>query len=170
MTVTTSYGTWNNHGDRWNTTVEATIADAINGGDAEWREAMESTGALDLIAETYRQAINDALPDGVSLSGNDFYGPYDADDAELNIAEIIEGVDLNAIIERHDIPGALEAAEAAADEAEKFARIAESAAVRRAETVLAVVQACGSQVAAAPLLGIGQPTISRLIKKARDGR
>lgn len=170
MTVTTSYGTWLNHGARHNTTVEGTIADAISGGDADWREAMEATGALDLIAAAYRQAVEDALPVGVYLSGNEFYGPSGYDEDELDIAAAVEGIDLNAIIERHDIPGAVEAAEAAAAEADRSAKLATSAAARRAETVLAVVEACGSQVEAARLLGISQPVISRLIKKVRASR
>ena len=104
--VTTDYGTWNNHGDRSNLTLEATVIDFINGGDADWRECVEATGAFDAMVADYRQAINDALPAGVSLCGNQFYGPYHFAgcdwDGELDIAEIIRGVDLTAIVERHD--------------------------------------------------------------------
>lgn len=107
MVTTTSYGTWVNHGDDSNATVEASIADAINGGDKDWRERMESSGAMDDIARDWREAINEALPEGVTLAGNDFYGPaYDADaswEGELKIADVIKGIDLGAIIERHDI-------------------------------------------------------------------
>lgn len=108
MTVTTSYGSWNNNGDRTNLTVEASIADYINGGDAKWRKRVEKTGALDDMAAAYREAINDALPAGVSLNGDEFYGPYyEADhtwDGDLDITEIIEGIDLGEIVEAHD-PG-----------------------------------------------------------------
>lgn len=114
MTTTRDYGTWNNHGDRYNLSVEASIGDAINGGDADWRERMESSGALDRIADDYRDAINDALPRGVALCGNDFYGPAYSEDCDwdgypvtdtggLDIREIVEGVDLGEIIERHDV-------------------------------------------------------------------
>jgi hypothetical protein len=110
MVTTTDYGTWNNHGDRTNTTVAATIADAINGGDAEWRERMDESGALDRIESDYRQAINDALPASVSLCGSEFYGPYYQDDrdwdGELDIAETINGINLFAIVETHDIDNA----------------------------------------------------------------
>lgn len=113
MTTTTSYGTWNNHGDRSNLTVEATVTDFINGGDSEWRERCEKSGAFDAMVDDYRQAIADALPDGVSIAGNDFYGPYYAadkdfdgypvdEDGDLDIAAIIADIDLGEIVDRHD--------------------------------------------------------------------
>jgi hypothetical protein len=114
MTTTTSYGTWNNHGDRGNVTVAASIADAINGGDADWRERMEASGALDRVEDAYRAAIDEALPQGVSLCGNEFIGPYYSDqsieqqmaafdDDEDPIASAVESADLQAIIEAHDV-------------------------------------------------------------------
>ncbi|MFJ4902941.1 hypothetical protein [Streptomyces sp. NPDC088727] len=109
MTTTTSYGTWCNHGDKDNNTMTATILDAINGGDSDWQKRMESSGALERIEDDYRDAINEALPDGVSLVGSDFYGPaYEADyswgDADApDMKEIIQGIDLQKIIERHDV-------------------------------------------------------------------
>ncbi|MFE6000417.1 hypothetical protein ACFQ6C_26710 [Streptomyces sp. NPDC056454] len=107
MTTTTSYGTWNNHGDRTNTSMGASILDAINGGDREWQERMEASGALDRIERDYDAAINEALPDGVSLCGSEFHGPYyEADytwEGKLNIAEIIEDISLQTFIERHDV-------------------------------------------------------------------
>ncbi|MFE9382408.1 hypothetical protein ACFYMO_04090 [Streptomyces sp. NPDC007025] len=110
MTTTTGYGTWCNHGDRFNVSVEASILDAINGGDSEWQQRMETSGALDRIASDYRDAIDNALPEGVHLAGNDFLGPfYPADytwEGELNISEIIEDIDLFAIIQRHDVDNA----------------------------------------------------------------
>lgn len=106
MVTTTGYGTWNNHGDRSNLTVEATIADFINGGDDDWRERIETSGAFEKMAADYRAEINEALPDGVSLCGNEFIGPYyaaDCDwDGDLDISGIIGSVDLGAIVERHD--------------------------------------------------------------------
>lgn len=106
MTTTTDYGTWTNHGDQYSASVEASLADAINGGDAEWLERVETSGAFEEMADDYRKAINAALPEGVALCGDNFIGPYhEADytwEGELNISEIIEGIDLAAIIERHD--------------------------------------------------------------------
>ena len=106
MTTTTSYGAWVNHGDDSNRTVEATVADYIGGGDADWRQRVESSGAFERMVDDYRAAINNALPDGVSLCGNEFYGPYHDDDCtwdgELNISEIIDGIDLAAIVDRND--------------------------------------------------------------------
>jgi hypothetical protein len=106
MITTTSYGTWNNHGDHTNTTIGGTVLDCINGGDAEWRERVESSGALDRMVADYRDAISAALPDSVSLCGDEFTGPYYAKDCEwagdLDIAAIVEAIDLGAIVERHD--------------------------------------------------------------------
>lgn len=112
MTTTTSYGTWNNHGDYNNTTVEATIADVI-GGDSDWRARMEASGALDRIEVDYREAIAAALPEGIVLSGEEFYGPHYTDetiecgltdfDDGAAISEALEGVDLMAIVEAHDV-------------------------------------------------------------------
>lgn len=120
MTTTTGYGTWVNHGDTSNSSVEGTIADYMSGGDREWRERMEAAGACEAIAADYRAAVNGALPAGVSLAGNEFYGPYhdeDCDwDGELGIAGIIESIDLGAIVERHDVDNAVLVAYADAGE------------------------------------------------------
>jgi len=115
ITTTTSYGTWVNHGDRYNVSVEATLTDHINGGGSEWCDRVESTGAFAKMAADYRAAIADALPDSVSLCGDEFIGPaYPEDDewdgyatdedGRLDISACIENadIDLDAIIERHD--------------------------------------------------------------------
>lgn len=112
MTTTTSYGTWYNHTGS-NVTVEADVADYVGGGDREWRERIEADGSFDAMVDDYRQAVNDALPAGVSLAGNDFYGPYyDADkdfdgyptdeDGRLDIAAIIADINLGEIVEKND--------------------------------------------------------------------
>ncbi|MCX4799625.1 hypothetical protein OG497_37860 [Streptomyces sp. NBC_01242] len=109
--TTTSYGTWVNHGDSSSESPEATIADVVNGADREWRERMEAAGAFEKIADDYRDAINEALPDRVSLlRSNEFIGPaYEADYTwadgtdDLDIKEVVEGIDLDKIIERHDV-------------------------------------------------------------------
>lgn len=178
MTTTTEYGTWNNYGDRDNVTVEATIADVVNGADSDWREAMEAAGMFKRIAADYREAINDALPDGVSLARNDFYGPYyEADmdfdgyllneDGELDIPAIIADIDLQEIIERYDIPALLEAERNAAHAAVCAQLEADAKAQARAEAVAKVVQACGGhQSQAAELLGIDRSRVSRMVAKA----
>lgn len=104
MVTTTDYGNWNNHGDHSSTNVETTVGEYI-AGDTEWTERIHATGAFTRVVADYREAINDALPEGVSLQGNDFCGPYYEKDhtweGELNIAAIIEGIDLGAIVEKH---------------------------------------------------------------------
>lgn len=105
MATTTSYGTWNNHGDRSNVTVEATVTDCI----AEYLDDYD----FDAIVAEYREAINDALPNGVAICGDEFIGPYyeaDCDfddyqldeDGQLDIKAIIAGIDVWKIIAKHD--------------------------------------------------------------------
>lgn len=101
--VTTFLGSWLTFGDTINTTVGATVLDAISGGDIDWRERVGKTGSLARMVDEYRQAINEALPPGFSLFGDDFYGPYYQDTyGREDIKEIVQGVDLDAIINRHD--------------------------------------------------------------------
>lgn len=109
MMITTGYGSWNNHGDRDNVTIEASIADAVNGAHSDWHERMEAAGAFDRIAADYRKAIDDALPEGIALSGNEFIGMHHTDPhytdsvGDFDIAGAIKGIDLQQIIMRHDI-------------------------------------------------------------------
>ncbi|PPS89594.1 hypothetical protein [Streptomyces sp. MH60] len=109
MNITTGYGSWVNHGDRDNVSVEASIADAVSGGPRDWLERMEESGAFDRIAADYRTAIDEALPRGISISGNEFIGLHQTDpdytDAigDFDIAHAICGIDLQEIIERHDV-------------------------------------------------------------------
>ncbi|MGW1436791.1 hypothetical protein ACWD7M_16270 [Streptomyces griseus] len=107
MTTTKNYGTWNNHGDEWNLTVGDSIATALNSAPDDWRERLVTSGALDRIKTDYDAAINEALPDGVSLNGSEFYGPAYREDytweGELDIAAIVKGVDLWEIVKRHDV-------------------------------------------------------------------
>lgn len=103
--TTTSYGTWNNRVEPYALTVEQTVIEAI-GDHAEDFD-------LDAIAADYRDAINDALPDGVSLNGDEFYGPYSRDDANfdgyaldeddrLDIKAIVDGIDFWEIAAKHE--------------------------------------------------------------------
>lgn len=64
---TTSYGSWGQY--RSYQTLEDEIA-VILGSEADEYD-------IDAIVAAYRQAINDALPDGVSLNGNELHGPCD---------------------------------------------------------------------------------------------
>lgn len=106
MTTTTTFGTWNNHGDRMGLTVAQTITEAFG---SEGPEGFDT----DAIESDYREAINAALPAGVSLAGDEFYGPaypaeqdfdgFDTDEhGDLDVKAIIEGIDLWAIIAKHD--------------------------------------------------------------------
>jgi hypothetical protein len=104
MPTTTSYGTWSSRAERYSISVEQTVGDALNGDFAD--EQVES------VTRAYRDAINAALPDSVSLNGDEFYGnahdvdctdqadfPHDAD-GRLDIAAIVETVDLGAVVEQ----------------------------------------------------------------------
>jgi len=106
MIVTTSYGTWANRVDPRALTVEQTIYETLGdyAGDYD----------IDAIAADYRDAINEALPEGVALAGNEFIGPYYAEDAtwgpelkdkdgRLDIKAIVDSVDLWAIVAKHEI-------------------------------------------------------------------
>lgn len=105
MGTTTSYGTWANHARAL--TVEDTVSDFVNGGGAYWVIRLHNTGAFARIAADLRAAINDLLPDGVALHGDEFYGPANptvdqADGIRDEIGDAIEAVDLGAIVQRHD--------------------------------------------------------------------
>lgn len=103
MTTTTSYGTWSNRVDEYSLTVEYSVEEAFGSeGPAGYDFAA--------IVRDYRAAINDALPEGVSLCGNEFIGPfYDpattpGSDGDLDLKEIVDDIDLAAIMEAHQLP------------------------------------------------------------------
>jgi len=142
--TTTDYGSWYNHAGA--PTVESYVADACDGGDAEWAEQMEKTGAFDRIADDFRTAVNEALPDRVALCGDEFIGPaYDEDctwDGDLDIAEIINDVDFWAIVEKHDVDNATYEIDAKTEaQAEQVA-----AAVREAITDIGEITVHGAVV------------------------
>jgi hypothetical protein len=104
MPTTTSYGTWSSRAVRYSLTVDQTVGDALNG---EYTDEQVTA-----VTRAYRDAINAALPDSVSLNGDEFYGnaheadctdqadfPHDAD-GRLDIAAIVETVDFWAIVEQ----------------------------------------------------------------------
>lgn len=113
MTTTTSYGSWYNHAGGTGLTIEDYVATFVAGAESEWLIRIERDGSFDAMVEDYRNAINAALPAGVLLGGNDFYGPYYDDDksfegypvnggGRLDISEIIDGVDLGKVVEKND--------------------------------------------------------------------
>lgn len=116
MTTTTSYGTWCNQVDQYSTSVEHTVGEAFGSFGADDYD-------FDGIVRAYRDAINSALPDSVTLAGDEFIGPAYAEDQDwtgyptvqgpdgledeyegsLDIAAIVEDVDLNAVMKRHEL-------------------------------------------------------------------
>lgn len=105
MTTTTSYGTWNNRVEPHALTLEQSVFEAL--GD------FADDYDLDALTAAYRDAINEALPAGVSLCGNEFIGPhasqdwsrlgYPADEYNrLDIGAIVRGIDFQAIAAEHD--------------------------------------------------------------------
>lgn len=105
MTTTTSYGTWNNRVEPHALTLEQSVFEAL--GD------FADDYDLDALTAAYRDAINEALPAGVSLCGDEFIGPYESQDWEsagypvdednrLDIGAIVEGVDFWKLAESFD--------------------------------------------------------------------
>lgn len=104
MITNCTYGTWNRTAAAYSLTLEQSVGDALNG---EYTDS-----ELAAVIEAYRDAINAALPDSVSLCGDEFYGPYYEDDCadhagyprdaggRLDISAIVESVDFWAIVER----------------------------------------------------------------------
>ena len=113
MTTNTDYGTWCNRVDQASPSLEQTVSDYVSGADREWRERIETTGAFEAMVSDYRDAINKALPDAVTLAGDRFFGPYYDEDCDfegypadehgsLDIKAIVDGIDLAAIVDKHD--------------------------------------------------------------------
>lgn len=100
---TTSYGTWNNHGDTWTVSLGDTVGNYLGEFAADYD--------VPAIIQAYKAAINEALPEGFTLAGGEFYGPHPRisvdgypvnPDGILDIAVIVAGVDLGAIVDQHD--------------------------------------------------------------------
>lgn len=112
-TTTTGYGTWCNSVHQYSTSPDADVLDYINGGDSDWRDLLEKSGALEKIQIEYRKAIDEVLPPSISLCGDEFIGPAYPEDDEfdgypadeyggLDLKAMIEDIDLEPIVERND--------------------------------------------------------------------
>lgn len=148
-----SWGDWTNISDR-TVTLESHVAEYMHGGDSDWRELMEKSGAYDLICEAYRAAINEALPPGVSLAGNDFFGPYEIEDGEfddypttengdVDLKACIEDIDLAPILEQFDVLTLDDIAREMGSQAKEPAKVASRAMQRLKVEPLARVQLDG---------------------------
>lgn len=111
--TTTSYGTWCNRVAPYSTSPDADVVDFIGGGPNDWQTLLDASGALARIQSEYRDAINDALPDSISLCGDEFIGPWQPEDGEfddyprdeddsLDFAAMVEDIDLTEIVERNE--------------------------------------------------------------------
>jgi len=65
----------------------------------------------------FRRAVCEALPDGVTLAGHHFFGPYDEQDCEwdspLDIRAVIDSIDPEPIIKAHQTGGGTSAEDGA---------------------------------------------------------
>lgn len=92
-TATTEYGTW----------ADATSYHRPEDGIAEYLADQGDAYDAAAIAADYRAAIASALPEGVTLAGDQLYGPYPRpDDYAEQIDGAIDAVDLAAIVDRHE--------------------------------------------------------------------
>lgn len=108
MTITTtSYGSWVRATDSSAFTLDGEVADALLAG-CDFNDYSDEQIAV--VAAAYRAAINEALPPGVSLCGDEFYGPaYEKDcnfdgypvdaNGSLDIPAIIESVDFWGLVD-----------------------------------------------------------------------
>lgn len=101
MTTTTSYGTWCNRVNEFETSPEDGINAYLGDSDADEYD-------MDAIRQAYRDAIDAALPADVSLCGNEFIGPAYPEPGEFDDYPQDEdgALDIRAIIEELDFdPG-----------------------------------------------------------------
>ena len=93
------YGPWSDFAA--GRTPESYVEDALGRDPADY----------DLYAASaaFRRAVCEALPDGITLAGHHFFGPYDEQDCEwdspLDIRAIIDSIDLEPIIKAHQAGG-----------------------------------------------------------------
>jgi hypothetical protein len=96
MTTNTSYGTCLQHTGDQSVRVAIEYALADHAGDFD----------MPAIEAEYRAALAELLPEGVTLNGDEFYGPYpmpeDADVAIRAAVEELKGDRFWALVARHD--------------------------------------------------------------------
>jgi hypothetical protein len=92
--ATTSYGSWLNQ-----TGTSLTVEQGVYESLGDFADDYD----IDAIASDMRSAVNEALPDGVFLAGDELYGPWDGSYAEDTIKNAVLSVDFWAIADRHDI-------------------------------------------------------------------
>lgn len=102
MTVTTEIGNW------WSLTgSDSSVTNTVRNYLGDFVDDFD----VDAIADDYRDAINDLLPEYIWLAGDTLYGPYEppADwdpDWTVDFWERVEiEIDFDAIVQRHDISG-----------------------------------------------------------------
>lgn len=96
MTTTTSYGTW--------FYFVRTTSLGLRGLVDELLGEHFDKATLDAVETDYRTAINAALPEGVTLAGDEFHGPHPLDSAKRDaIADAVESVDIWAILRRRSV-------------------------------------------------------------------
>ncbi|MFE0134499.1 hypothetical protein ACFWY6_23500 [Streptomyces sp. NPDC059037] len=111
--TTISYGTWCNRVNNFESNPDYSVDAYITNADPAWLELLDNSGALEKIRIEYVQAINAALPPSISLSGDEFIGPWQPEEGEfdgyptdesdgLDFAAMVEDIDLAAIVERNE--------------------------------------------------------------------
>lgn len=92
MSTTTSYGTWANvMGAR---SVESDVVTSLG----DFADHFD----VDPLIDAYRAAVNTALPDGVTLNGDEFYGPVPRQLDKDTMRDMCTSVDFWALAERFD--------------------------------------------------------------------
>jgi hypothetical protein len=90
--ATRSYGYWESVVDGGGASVEHYVAETMSDFADDYD--------IDKIVDEFRAAINAALPDGVSLAGNEFLGPVDIEWVDIN--QVIDDIDFWAIMKRNE--------------------------------------------------------------------
>lgn len=106
--TTTSYGTWND-ACRAHVSAEQTLEAYYADASPDWIERFEEQG-YDLALADFRQAVADALPEGLILVGDEFIktgsinlaGCPTTDEGRVDLTELVEGIDLGSIVDEHD--------------------------------------------------------------------
>lgn len=98
MATTTDYGTWNGHNGGAETGVYETVFAYLGEFAGEYE--------ITPLVEAFRGAVQKALPEGVTIHGDYFYGPWPLDREKLaDIGPAIESVDLAALVSEFEKRG-----------------------------------------------------------------